>query len=386
MQLSKNALNLKASTTLAIAAKTKELIARGADVVDFTIGEPDSNTPENIKQAAISAINNNFTRYTDVAGTHDLRVAVCNKLREDNALKYEPNQIVVAAGVKQALANTLLTILNPGDEVIVPVPYWVSYPHMVYVAGGVPVFANTTNNNIVGAIQAAITCKTKAVIINSPSNPSGKVLTLDELSQIAELAISKNILIISDEIYEKLAFDQDAPHISIASLGEEIADRTIVVNGLSKSYAMTGWRIGYSACNANIARLLSFVQGHCQGNPNSIAQKAALEALVGSQDSLHSMVASLRERRDYVVKRLNMIPSFDFIYPQGGLSVFVDISRLINDRIRNGNDFANELLAKENVSLVPGTDFGSDKHIRISFATSMERIVEGFNRIERFLQ
>ena len=385
MQLSKNALKLKASSTLAIAAKTKALIASGVDVVDFTVGEPDSNTPENIKQAAIDAINNNFTRYTDVAGIHDLRAAICNKLREDNALEYEPQQIIVASGVKQALANTLLTILNPGDEVIIPVPYWVSYPHMVYAAGGVPVFTNPANSNIVDAIQAMITPKTKAVIINSPSNPSGKVLTLDELTQIAKLAIANNLLVISDEIYEKLSFDQAAPHISIASLGEEIAHRTIVVNGLSKSYAMTGWRIGYSASNADIARLLSFVQGHCQGNPNSIAQKAALEALEGSQDSVRSMVASLRERRDYVVKRLNMIPGFEYIYPQGGLSVFIDISNFVDDHIKNGKDFANELLDKENVSLVPGTDFGSDKHIRISFATSMERIVEGFNRIERFL-
>ena len=386
MQLSKNISNLKASTTLAIAAKAKQLIASGVDVVDFTVGEPDADTPTNIKQAAIDAINDNFTRYTDVSGIHDLRTAICNKLKNDNGLNYSPNQIIVSNGAKQALANTFLTILNPGDEVIIPVPYWVSYPQMIYVAGGIPVFADTIGGNIVDAINNAITAKTKAIIINSPSNPTGRVLTVSELTKIAQIAISNDLFIISDEIYDKLIYDQDTPHISIASLGNEITDRTIVINGLSKSYAMTGWRVGYSASNADLARVLSYVQGHCQGNTNSIAQKAATQALAGSQDSVKHMVTSLGKRRDYVVERLNKMPGFDFIYPQGGLSVFVDITKLLDDRIKNGNDFAQELLSKENVSLVPGTDFGSDKHIRISFATSMERIIEGFDRIERFVK
>ena len=386
LQLSRNVLNLKASTTLAIAAKTKQLIASGVDVVDFTVGEPDSDTPGNIKQAAIDAINGNFTRYTDVAGVYDLRSVICDKLRADNGLSYEPGQIIVSNGAKQALSNAFFAILNPGDEVIVPVPYWVSYPQMVYAAGGVPVFVDTLGSDFVGAIKGAITAKTKAIIVNTPSNPSGRVLTESELSQIAELAISNDLIIISDEIYERLVFDQDAPHISIVSLGEEIADRTILVNGLSKSYAMTGWRIGYSASNTDIARVLSYLQGHCQGNTNSITQKAAIEALAGSQDSVRNMVASLRKRRDYVVKRLKNIPGFDFVYPQGGLSVFVGISGLLGGHIKNGNDFAEALLNSQNISLVPGTDFGSDKHIRISFATSMERIVEGFDRIETFLK
>jgi len=379
MQLSKNISHLKASTTLAIAAKAKQLIANGIDVVDFTVGEPDSDTPENIKQAAIDAINNNFTRYTDVSGIQNLREAICNKLRNDNGLNYEPHQIIVSNGAKQALSNVFLAILNQGDEVIIPVPYWVSYPQMVYIAGGVPVFADSINENIVDAIKNAVTAKTKAIIVNSPSNPSGKVLTAEELSQIAERAVANNSFVISDEIYERLIFD-DMPHISIASLGNEIAERTIVVNGLSKSYAMTGWRVGYSASNAKLARVLSYIQGHGQGNTNSIAQKAAIAALTGSQDSVSRMKNSLRERRDYVVERLKRMPGFDFIYPQGGLSIFVDTSR-----VKNANDFAEELLVKENVSLVPGTDFGSDKHIRISFATSMERIIEGFDRIERFI-
>ena len=386
MQLSKNVSNLKASTTLAIAAKAKHLIASGVDVVDFTVGEPDSNTPANIKQAAINAINNNFTRYTDVSGIQDLRAAICNKLKADNGLNYEPNQIIVSGGAKQALSNVFLAILNQGDEVIIPVPYWVSYPQMVYVAGGVPVYVDSIGGWIADAIKSAITAKTKAIIVNSPSNPSGKVLTANELVKIAELAISNNLFVISDEIYERLIYDKDAPHISIASLGNEIAKNTIVINGLSKSYAMTGWRVGYSASNADLARVLSYLQGHCQGNTNSIAQKAAIEALSGSQDSVQHMANSLRKRRDYVVERLKKIPGCDFIYPQGGLSVFVDISGLPDSRIKNGNDFAEELLSKENVSLVPGTDFGSDKHIRISFATSMERIIEGFDRIERFLR
>jgi len=386
VQLSKNVSNLKASTTLAIAAKAKHLIASGVDVVDFTVGEPDSNTPANIKQAAINAINNNFTRYTDVSGIQDLRAAICNKLKADNGLNYEPNQIIVSGGAKQALSNVFLAILNQGDEVIIPVPYWVSYPQMVYVAGGVPVYVDSIGGWIADAIKSAITAKTKAIIVNSPSNPSGKVLTANELVKIAELAISNNLFVISDEIYERLIYDKDAPHISIASLGNEIAKNTIVINGLSKSYAMTGWRVGYSASNADLARVLSYLQGHCQGNTNSIAQKAAIEALSGSQDSVQHMANSLRKRRDYVVERLKKIPGCDFIYPQGGLSVFVDISGLPDSRIKNGNDFAEELLSKENVSLVPGTDFGSDKHIRISFATSMERIIEGFDRIERFLR
>lgn len=378
MQLSRNVSNLKASVTLAIADKAKQLIAGGVDVVDLTVGEPDSNTPENIKQAAVTAINNNFTRYTDVSGIYDLRAAICNKLRNDNGLVYEPNQIIVSNGAKQALSNIFLSILNPGDEVIIPVPYWVSYPQMVYAAGGVPVFANSIKN--------AVTANTKAIIINSPSNPSGKVLTAYELAKIAEIAVSHDLFVISDEIYERLIYDRDAPHISIASLGSEIAEKTIVVNGLSKSYAMTGWRVGYSASNAALARVMSYLQGHCQGNTNSIAQKAALEALAGSQDSVTHMANSLRKRRDYAVERLRKIPCLDFVYPQGGLSVFADISALLNDRIKNGNDFAEALLSRQNVSLVPGTDFGSDKHIRISFAASMERIAEGFDRIERFIQ
>ena len=386
LQLSKNVSNLKASTTLAIAAKAKELIGSGVDVVDFTVGEPDSNTPANIKQAAIDAINSNFTRYTDVSGIPDLRQAISHKLKTDNNLIYQPSQIIVANGAKQALANAFFTILNQGDEVIIPVPYWVSYPQMVYVAGGTPVFVDSIGANIVDAIKNTITPKTKAIIVNSPSNPSGKVLTLLELTKIAELAIANDLFIISDEIYEKLIFDPNTPHISIASLGGEIYERTIVINGLSKSYAMTGWRIGYSAANPDLARVMSYVQGHCQGNTNSITEKAAIEALVGSQDSVHSMVNSLCLRRDYCVHRLKNMPVFDFIYPQGGLSVFVGISKLLGSDIKNGNDFAEALLTKENVSLVPGTDFGSDKHIRISFATSMERIIEGFDRIERFIK
>jgi len=384
LKLSKNVSNLKASTTLAIAAKAKQLIASGVDVVDFTVGEPDSDTPTNVKQAAINAINNNFTRYTDVSGIHDLRVAICDKLRNDNGLNYEPNQIIVSNGAKQALSNVLLSILNPGDEVIIPVPYWISYPQMVYVAGGVPIFVDSSN--IVAAIKNAVTAKTKAIMINSPSNPSGKVLIASELAKIAEVAVANDLFVISDEIYERLIYDQDASHFSIASLGDEIAKRTIVINGLSKSYAMTGWRIGYSASDPSLARVLSYLQGHLQGNTNSITQKAAIEALTGSQDSVAHMISSLCKRRDYVVQRLNKISCFDFVYPQGGLSVFVDISRLLDDRIKNGSDFAEALLSKENVSLVPGADFGSDKHIRISFATSMERIVEGFDRIERFIR
>jgi len=386
MELSKRVSNLKASSTLAIAAKAKELIAMGVDVVDFTVGEPDSDTPDNIKQAAINSIVDNFTRYTDVSGILDLRTAICNKLHKDNGLAYEPSQIVVSNGAKQALSNTFMSILNQGDEVIIPVPYWISYPQMVYVAGGVPVYVNPKGNNFVDPIRSAITKKTKAIIINSPSNPSGKVLSKNELLQLADVAVSNDLFVISDEIYEKLIFDQDAYHISIASLGDEIAERTIVINGLSKSYAMTGWRIGYSASCAKLARVLSYYQGHCQGNPNSIAQKAALEALCGSQDSVKHMASSLRQRRDYVVERLKKIPSIDFVYPQGGLSVFIDISGLFKGHIQSGNDFAKELLSKENVSLVPGTDFGSNRHIRISFATSMERIIEGFDRIERFLR
>jgi len=380
MQLSNNVLNLKASSTLAIAAKAKQLIANGVDIVDFTVGEPDSNTPDNIKQAAIDAINSNFTRYTDVSGIQDLRTAICNKLNNDNGLNYKPNQIIVSNGAKQALANAFFAILNPGDEVIIPIPYWVSYPQMIYVTGGVPVFVDTISENIVDAIKSAITPKTKAIIVNSPSNPSGKMLNANELIQIANIAISNDLYVISDEIYEKLILD-DVPHISIASLSDEIAKRTIVVNGLSKSYAMTGWRIGYSASNPDLARVLSYIQGHCQGNTNSITQKAAIEAFTGSQDFVINMVKSLRIRRDYVVKRLNNIPGFDYIYPQGGLSVFIDVSHT-----KSASIFAEELLNKENVALMPGTDFGSDKHIRISFATSMERIIEGFDRIERFIK
>lgn len=393
MELSKKALSISPSSTLAIDAKAKKMKSEGVDIIGFGAGEPDFDTPIHIKEAAIKAINEGFTKYTPASGTLELKQAVCKKFKNDNGLDYKPSNIVISNGAKHSLVNTFQAICNPGDEVIVPTPAWVSYPEMVKLAGGVPVYVSTTEEEgfkfTVEKLEKAITSKTKAIIMNSPSNPTGMVYSEEELKALADLAVSRNIYIVSDEIYEKLIYD-GYKHVSIASFNDKIKDLTIVVNGVSKSYSMTGWRIGYTASNEKIAKIMGNVQSHATSNPNSIAQKAALAALEGPQDIIDEMVVEFIKRRDYMVDKINSIEYLSCIKPNGAFYVMMNISKLIGKelggvKIKGSDDFANVLLEKANVALVPGSGFGTDIHVRLSYATSLKNITEGLNRIENFL-
>lgn len=393
MELSKKALSISPSSTLAIDEKAKKMRLEGVDVIGFGAGEPDFDTPVYIKEAAVQAIKEGFTKYTPASGMLELKKEVCRKFKEDNGLEYQPENIVVSNGAKHSLINVFQTICNPEDEIIIPSPCWVSYPEMVKMASGIPVILESTEEEgfkpSISKFLNAITEKTKAIIINSPSNPTGMVYTKEELIEIAEIAVEKKIYIISDEIYEKLIYD-DLKHISIASFNEQIKDLTIVVNGVSKSYSMTGWRIGYTASNEKIASIMSNIQSHATSNPNSIAQKAALAALGGNNDAMDAMITEFIKRRDYMVYRINSIEGLSCIKPNGAFYVMMNISKLIGKEIAGvkitGSDvFANILLEKANVALVPGSGFGTDIHVRLSYATSFENITEGLNRIEKFL-
>jgi len=393
MELSKKALSISPSSTLAISAKAKKMKADGIDIIGFGAGEPDFDTPDHIKEAAIKAINDGFTKYTPASGTLELKKAICDKFKKDNNLEYNTSNIVVSNGAKHCLVNTFGAILNPGDEVIIPAPFWVSYPEMVKISDGVPVILNSTEEEgfklSIEKLEKAITPKTKAIVLNSPSNPTGMVYSEDELKAIADIAVSKNIFIISDEIYEKLIYDGNK-HVSIASLNDKIKDLTIIVNGVSKSYSMTGWRIGYTASNEKIAKIMSNVQSHATSNPNSIAQKAAQAGLEGPEDVVQKMASEFVKRRDYMVERINSINGVSCLKPKGAFYVMMNISKIIGTeidgvKINGSDDFANLLLDKANVALVPGSGFGTDIHVRLSYATSLENIKEGLNRIEKFL-
>jgi len=393
MELSIKSLSISPSSTLAIDAKAKKMKEDGIDIIGFGAGEPDFDTPDHIKAAAIKAINDGFTKYTPASGTLELKKAICNKFLKDNKLEYKPSNIVISNGAKHSLVNAFQAILNPGDEVIIPAPFWVSYPEMVKIADGVPVILNSTEEEgfklSIEKLEKAITPKTKAIVINSPSNPTGMIYSEDELRAIADIAVSKGIFVISDEIYEKLVYD-GYKHVSIASFNEKIKDLTIVVNGVSKSYSMTGWRIGYTASNEQIAKIMGNVQSHATSNPNSIAQKAALAALEGPEDIIDIMKAEFVKRRDYMVEKINSINGLSCIKPNGAFYVMMNISKLIGTeidgvKINGSDDFANLLLEKANVALVPGSGFGTDIHVRLSYATSLENIKEGLNRIEKFL-
>jgi aspartate aminotransferase len=392
--LSKKALSISPSSTLAIDAKFKSMKAKGIDVVGFGAGEPDFDTPAHIKEAAIKAINEGFTKYTPASGMPQLREAVCRKFKRDNGLDYSPEQIVVSNGAKHSLVNAFMAICDPGDEVIIPAPFWVSYPEMVKMADGVPVFLNTSEENnfkfTIEDLKKAITAKTRALVLNSPSNPTGMVYSREELKEIAEVAVQNNIYIISDEIYEKLIYD-GMEHTSIATFGNEIKDLTIIINGVSKTYAMTGWRIGYTASNAKIAKVMGNIQSHATSNPNSIAQVAAIAALDGPQDDIEVMRKAFIERRDYMVDRINSIEGLSCSKPQGAFYVMMNIKSLLGKEfygrvITNSDEFADVLLEKANVALVPGSGFGAEEYVRWSYATSMQNIVEGLNRIEKFIK
>jgi aspartate aminotransferase len=393
LTLSKKAQAVRPSSTLAITAKAKELKEKGIDVVGFGAGEPDFNTPDNICNAAIKAIENGFTKYTPASGTLELKQAICNKFLKFNGISYEPSQIVISNGGKHALTNIFQAICNPGDEVIIPTPYWLSYPEIVKLADGVPVYirAEKEQNYKVTAeqIDAACTPKTKALIINSPNNPSGMIYTREELEAIAEVVIKRDIYVISDEIYENLIYG-DEEHVSIASLNDEIYKRTITVSGVAKSYAMTGWRIGYTGSSKEVAKIMGSVQSHQTSNPNSIAQKAAYEALLGPQDSVYAMNQEFNKRRDYMYERVASMKLISALKPQGAFYLFVDISETLNKeykgtKIGDVSNLAKILIEDFNVAVIPCVDFGFDDHIRLSYAISLDQIKKGLDRIEEFV-
>ena len=392
MELSEKYRSVSPSSTLAIDSKYKEMKKSGLDVVGFGAGEPDFDTPRHIKDAAIKAINDGFTKYTPASGTLDLKKAICDKFKRENGLEYTVKNIVVSNGAKHALLNALGAIVNPGDEVLFSSPYWVSYKEMVKISDGVPVIIDTREEDnfkfTAEELEAAITDKTKALILNTPSNPTGMVYSESELAAIAEVVKKHDLFVISDEIYEHLIYDMERPR-SIATI-DGMKDRTIVVNGVSKTFAMTGWRIGYTAANEEITSLMANVQSHYTSNPNSIAQVAALAALTGPMDSVIEMKKAFNERRLYMVERMNKIPGVSCIKPEGAFYVMMNISALKGKKIdgktiETSDDFAGAFLEKELVAVVPCSGFGNDNFVRWSYATSMDNIKKGLDRLEKFI-
>ena len=380
---------IKPSPTLAMDAKAKAMKASGIDVVSFGVGEPDFDTPENIKEAAIKAIKEGFTKYTPVGGIDPLKDAIIEKFNRDNILNYTREEIIVSCGAKHSLYNIAQALLNPGDEVLIPSPYWVSYPDQVLLNDAIPVFVKTYESDSFmvrpEAITSSVTKKTKALILNSPSNPTGLTYDKKTIETIAEIVLRYGIFVISDEIYEKLTYD-GFKHVSIASLGNDIKAKTIVVNGLSKSYAMTGWRIGYAAGPKEIIKAMTNIQSQSTSNPTSISQKAAIEALRGPQDFIATMLAEFDKRRKFLIGELNSISGMSCLSPTGAFYAFPNTSKLYGkttgDRtISSSSDLALYLLEKANVALVHGEAFGDDAYIRLSYATSIEEIKKGVDRI-----
>lgn len=382
-------MEVKPSATLAITAKAKELKAKGVNVISFAAGEPDFDTPANIKNAAISAIQSGFTKYTASSGIPELKEAICRKLAQDNGLTYAPKEIIVSCGAKHSLYNIFAAIINEGNEVIIPSPYWLSYPEQVKLNDGAPVIVETSLENnykiTPQQLEAAISSSTKALVLNSPSNPTGTVYSQAELAEIARICVANQIYVVSDEIYEKLIYD-GLTHISIAALGDDIKKNTLVVNGVSKSHSMTGWRIGYAAGPAEIIKAMDAIQGQVTSNPTSIAQKAALEALTGPQQSVKDMAAEFAARRDLFVGLLSQIPHLKIFYPSGAFYLFVDVSGLFGkyyqDRlIETVEDLADILINNFALAVIPTTDFGAPQAIRLSFCTSRQNIEAGANRL-----
>ncbi len=393
MELSKRGQMIDESLTLAVSAKAKKLKADGHDVIGFGAGEPDFDTPEHIGKAGKEAIDRGYTNYTPASGTNELKKAVQKKFKRDNGLKYDLKQIIISNGAKHCLFNSFQAILNEGDEVIIPLPYWVSYPEMVKMGGGTPKFIQAKENNDfkidIEDLRSEINKNTKALILNSPNNPTGCVYTRRELEKIANLAVEKEFLVISDEIYEEIIYD-DKEHVSIAALGEEIKKHTIVINGMSKAYAMTGWRIGFSAGPHEIIKIMSNIQSHSTSNPNSIAQYASKAGLEGSKESIFDMVETFQERRNFMVEKVNEIPHISCTKPYGAFYVMVNIENLFgssyqSQEIKGSMSFADLFLETKKVAVVPGKAFGQDKFIRLSYAASLEDIKEGLKRLKEFI-
>ena len=383
---------LAPSSTLAVQAKAKALRAQGVDVISFGAGEPDFDTPQRIKDAAIEAMRRGQTKYTEVGGIPELRAAVCAKLKRDNALAYEPADIVVSVGAKHTLFNLAVALLDPGDEVLVPSPYWVSYPEQARLIGGVPVEVETaeaTGFDLDPArLRAAVTPRTKLIVVNSPNNPTGAVFSPSSLEAVARLAVERNLWIVSDECYEALTFE--GRHVSIASFGSEVKARTVVVNTCSKAYAMTGWRIGYAAGPRELIRAMTDVQSQVTSNPSSIAQWAAVEALTGPQDEVAKMAGEFDRRRGLVIAGLNALPGVRCVMPRGAFYAFANVSGLFGRTwqhregavaLKSSLDVTSFLLEEARVAVVPGKDFGSDAHVRLSYATSDALISEGLARM-----
>jgi len=387
--LSNRAKSLKPSPTLAINAKAKAMQSQGIHVISFGAGEPDFDTPENIKQAAKKALDEGFTKYTPVGGIDELKDAIIKKFQRDSGLSYKRSEIIVSCGGKHSFYNLAQAIFDQGDEVIIPAPYWVSYPPMVSLAGGTPVIVETIEKNEFKItpqnLKKAITPKTKALILNSPSNPTGSAYTKKELEKIAEIAIGNNFFVISDEIYEKIVYD-GFEFVSIASLNDEIKKRTIIVHGVAKTYSMTGWRIGYAAGSEEIISAMTNIQSQSTSNPTSISQKASVEALIGPQEEAAKMVAAFSKRRNYIVDRLNKTSGVSCYNPIGSFYVFPNFSSYYGKsyqgkKISNSTNLADFFLDVARVAVVPGIEFGADLFERLSYATSMENIKEGLDRI-----
>ena len=393
MALADRLKTLAPSATLAVQAKAKELRARGVDVISFGAGEPDFDTPQRIKDAGVEAMRRGQTKYTEVGGVPELRAAICGKLKRDNGLAYEPADILVSVGAKHTLFNLVVALINPGDEVLVPSPYWVSYPEQVQLMGGVGVPVETTEASGFDLdpdrLRAAVTPRTKLIVVNSPNNPTGAVFSRAALEAVARLAVERDLWVVSDECYEALTFE--GRHVSIASFGPEIKARTIVVNTCSKAYAMTGWRIGYAAGDRTLIRAMTDVQSQVTSNPSSIAQWAAVEALAGTQDEVAKMAGEFDRRRRLIVAGLNALPGVSCIMPKGAFYAFANVSGLFGRTWRRSEgaialktslDVTSFLLEEARVAVVPGKDFGSDAHIRMSYATSDALISDGLARMK----
>ncbi len=396
MIISERVKNINPSQTLSITAQALKMKREGKKVISFAAGEPDFGTPKNIREEAISAIRKGFSHYTASSGIIELKEAILEKFKKDNKVEYKTSEIIVSTGAKQCLFNTILTICEPGDEVLLPTPCWVSYTEQIKFAGAVPVFIITHQEEdfklSAAQVEEKITPRTKLLILNSPNNPTGAVYDLEELKKIAQLLLKYNIYCICDEIYEKLIYD-NAKHLSMASLSDEIKEKIITINGVSKSYAMTGWRIGYAAGPEEIIKGMSKIQGHSTSNPNSIAQKASVEALNGKQDTIEEMRKAFDERRKYMVKRLNNIEGISCLRPAGAFYAFPNVSKILErgieyngKKISNSFNLSNFILKEAEVALIPGSAFEAEGYLRLSYAASLEDIKEGLDRIENILR
>ena len=396
MTISERVKSINPSQTLAITAQALKMKREGKKVISFAAGEPDFSTPKNIREEAISAIREGFSHYTASSGIIELKEAIVEKLKKDNKVKYKTSEIIVSTGAKQCLFNTILTICEPFDEVLLPTPCWVSYTEQIKFAGAVPVFIITHQEEdfklSAAQVEEKITPRTKLIILNSPNNPTGAVYDLEELKKIAQLLLKYNIYCICDEIYEKLIYD-GAKHLSMASLSDEIKEKIITINGVSKSYAMTGWRIGYAAGPEEIIKGMSKIQGHSTSNPNSIAQKASVEALNGKQNTIEEMRKAFDERRKYMVKRLNNIEGISCLRPAGAFYAFPNVNKILErgieyngKKISNSFNLSNFVLKEAEVALIPGSAFEAEGYLRLSYAASLEDIKEGLSRIEKILR